>query len=209
MPRLFFDIFAAGYAEVWLKPGQKTFGGHPFNLPWREQQGNLVLLQEPEFLGYYYLVLTPEELGGYVSWQSIPLVLLKGLLNGETKPAGVAIMAAADGIITYKIPKFKDVVNIPDDFASYLRSIGSIDEMVSMGIMTQKIANIAKSESAELEVERKASLLERRGGNSKKARAFQLFSQGKGPSSPEVKALGLHKSTRFKYYNQYLAVRKP
>ena len=77
-----------------------------------------------------------------------------------------------------------------------------------MGIMTQKIASIAKSELAELEVEQKASLSEERGRSSKKARAFQLFSQGKGPSSPEVKALGLHKCTRFKYYNQYLAVHK-
>jgi hypothetical protein len=117
--------------------------------------------------------------------------------------------AATDGMITYKIPKFKEEVNILDNFAGYLRSIGSIDEMVSMGIMTQKVASIAKSESGELEVEQKASLSKEKGGDSKKARAFQLFGQGKGPSSPEVKTLGLHKSTRFKYYNQYLAVHKP
>jgi len=61
--------------------------------------------------------------------------------------------------------------------------------------------------SGELEVE-KASPSEEKERDSKKARAFQLFSQGKGPSSPEVKALELHKSTRFKYYNQYRAVHK-
>ena len=154
------------------KPGQKNFGDYVFNLPWREEKGYSVVLQKPEFLGYHYLLLTPKDLGGYSFWQNIPLVLLKGLLNGETKPNGTTISAATGSMITYKIPKFKEVVNIPDDFAGYLRSIGSIDEMVSMGIMTQKIASIAKSESAELEVEQKASLSEERGRNCKKARAF-------------------------------------
>jgi hypothetical protein len=204
-----FDVFAVVETRVWLKPGQKNFGDYIFKLPWREENNCSVLLQEPEFLGYDYLVLAPEDLGGYVFWESIPLVLLKGLLNGETKTSGFTITAAADGMITYKIPQFKEVVNIPDDFAGYLRSIGSIDEMVSMGILTQKIAGIVKSESGKPEVEQKASLSEEKGRDSKKARAFQLFSQGKGPSSPEVKALELHKSTRFKYYNQYRAVHKP
>lgn len=204
-----FDIFAAAYAEVWLKPGEKTFGGYIFNLPRREEKGYSVILQEPEFLGYYYTVLLPEDLGGYVFWQSISLVLLRGLLSGETKPNGTTISAASDGMITYKIQRFKEEVTIPDSFAGYLRNIGSIDEMVSMGIMTDKVADIVKSESGELEVEQKASLSEEKGRDSKKARAFQLFSQGKGPSRPEVKTLGLHKSTRFKYYNQYLTVHKP
>ena len=201
-----FDIFATAYAEIWLKPVQKTFGGYIFNLLWREEKGCSVILQEPELLGYYNTVLAPEDLGGYVFWESIPLVLLRGLLNGETKPAGTTISAASDGMITYKIQKFKGEVTILDSFAGYLRSIGSIDEMVSMGIMTDKVADIVKSESGELEVEQKASLSEEKRGHSKKARAFQLFSQDKGPSSPEVKALELHKSTRFKYYNQYRAV---
>jgi len=205
----YFDVFAAAYAEVWLKPGEKTFGAYVFNLPWREEKGYSVVLQEPEFLGYYYAVLLPEDLGGHVFWQSIPLVLIKGLLSGETKPNGATISAASDGMITYKIPKFIKEVTIPDSFAGYLKSIGSIDEMVSMGIMTDKVTDIVKSESGELEVEQKPSLSEEKGRDSKKARAFQLFDQGKGPSSPEVKALGLHKSNRFRYYNQYLAVHKP
>ncbi|GAI81274.1 unnamed protein product, partial [marine sediment metagenome] len=100
-------------------------------------------------------------------------------------------------------------VAIPDNFADYLRSIGSMDEMVSLGIMTRKVASIAKGESAKLAVEGKTSPSEEKAGDSKKARAFQLFSRGKGPSSAEVKALDLHKSTRFKYYNQYLSVHKP
>ena len=206
-----FDIFGVAYAEVWLKPGEKTFGSYAFNLPWRNEKGYPVPLKEPEFLGYYYLVLTPEDLGGYVFWQSIPLLLLRGLLSGETKPNGTTISATSDGMITYKIPKFKEQVTIPDSFASYLRNIGNIDEMVSMGIMTGKVASVAKSELGELKIEHEALALEEKtkGKDTKKAKAFQLFSEGKGPTSPEVKTLGLHKSTRFKYYNQYLAVHKP
>lgn len=200
-----FDVFAVVETMVWLKPRQKSFSDYVFKLPWRDEKSYSVLLQEPEFLGYHYLMLSPDELGGYNFWKTVPLVLLKGLLNGETKPGGFTITAAAGGMITYKIPKFKDEVNIPDDFAGYLRSIGSIDEMVGMGIMTQKIANIAKSESGELNVEQKASFSEEKRIDSKKAKAFRLFGQGKGPSSREVKSLGLHKSTRFKYYNQYMA----
>lgn len=204
-----FDIFATACAEIWLKPGEKIFSGYAFNLPVMEGRSGSTPLEKPKFLGYYYTVLLPEDLGGYVFWQSITLALLRGLLSGEIKPNGTTISAVSDGMIIYKIPKLKEEVTIPDSFAGYLRSIGSIDEMVSMGIMTDKVADIAKSESCELEVEQKASLSEEKGRDSKKARAFQLFSQGKGPSSPEVKTLGLHKSTRFKYYNQYLTVHKP
>ncbi len=185
-----------------LKPGQKTFGGYPFNLLWREQQGNLVLLQEQEFLGYHYLVLTPKELGGYVFWESIPLVLLKRLLNGEIKPAGVTVSVVSNGTITYKIPKFKQEVTIPDSFASYLRSIGSIDQMVSMGIITEKIAGIVKSELGE----QKALLLEdnkMKRKDTKKAQAFELFNEGKRPSDSEVKSLGIKPNSAYRYYQQW------
>jgi hypothetical protein len=156
-------------------------------------------------------VLTPKDLDGYSFWQSIPLVLLKGLLNGETKPNGTTISAASDGMITYKIPKFKEEVTIPDSFAGYLKNIGNIDQMVSIGIITEKVGSIVKSELGEVETEHEASPLEDRikRKGTKKVKAFQLFSEGKGPTSPEVKALAMHKSTRFKYYNQYLAVHKP
>lgn len=205
-----FDVFAVLEVRVWLKPGQKNFGDYVFNLPWREEKGYSVPLQEPEFLGYNYLALTPEDLGGY-SWQSIPLVLLKGLLNGEIKPNGTTISAATDSRITYKIPGFKDGVDIPGKFAVYLKNIGNIDQMVSMGIITEKVGGIVKNELSELEAEQEALALEEktRGKDTKKAKAFQLFSEEKDPTSPEVKALGMHKSTRFKYYNQYVAEYKP
>ena len=200
-----FDVFAIVEVRVWFKPGQKKFGDYVFNLPWREGEGYPVVLQEPEFLGYHYLVFTPKDLGGYSFWQSIPLVLLKGLLSGETKPNGITISAASDGMITYKIPKFKEEVNIPDNFASYLRSIGSIDEMVNMGIVTEKVASVAKSELGELKVEQQVLPSEGKTirKDSKKARAFVLFSQGRRPSDPEVQALGVKPETTYRYHQEW------
>jgi len=200
-----FDVFAIVEVRVWLKPGQKKFGDYVFNLPWREGKGYPVVLQEPEFLGYHYLVLIPKDLGGYSFWQSIPLVLLRGLLNGETKPNGTTISAASNSMITYKIPEFKEEVDIPDNFASYLRSIGSIDEMSNMGIVTEKVASVAKSELGELKVEQQVLSL---GGktirkDSKKARAFALFSQGRRPSDPEVQALGVKPETTYRYHQEW------
>jgi hypothetical protein len=205
-----FDIFSVAYAGIWLKPGEHTFGNYVYNLPWRYEKGCPVPLNEPEFIGYYYLVLTPEDLGGYVFWQSIPLNLLKGLLRGETKPSGATISVASDDVTAYKVPKFKEEVTIPDSFASYLRNIGSIEGMVSMDILTEKVSGIVNSELDKLKIEHEAAGLEGKvkGKDTKKEKAFQLFSEAKGPSDPEVKALGLHKSTRFKYFNQYQALHK-
>ena len=43
----------------------------------------------------------------------------------------------------------------------------------------------------------------------KKAKAYELFGEGKIPTSPEMKALGLHKSTRHKYFNAWIAAGRP
>ncbi|MFC1994919.1 hypothetical protein ACFLVK_00740 [Chloroflexota bacterium] len=205
-----FDVFAVVEVRVCLKPGQKTFGDYLFNLPWREEKGNHVPLKQPEFLGYHYLVLTPQDLG-HSFWQSIPLALLVWLFQGGTKPPGITISKASDDSTTYRVQRFKGEVDIPDKFAGYLKTIGSVDGIVSTGIITEKVGGIVKNELAELKKECQPLALELKikGKDTMKAKAFQLFSQGKGPTSPEVKALGMHKSTRFKYYSQYVAEYKP
>ena len=205
-----FDVYAVVEIRVWLKPGQKSFGDYLFNLPWREEQGHSVLLKQPEFIGYHYFILTPQNLG-HSFWQSIPLALLVWLFEGGTKPPGITISQASDYSNTYRVQKFKSDVDIPDKFARYLKNMGSIDGMASAGIITEKVSGIVKSELAELKIEREPLALEfkTKGKDTKKAKATQLFRQGKTPTSPEVKALGLHKSTRYKYYNQYLAEHKP
>jgi hypothetical protein len=173
-----FDTYAVIRAEIWIKPVEKIFGDYTYYLPVSEGNGGNVPLKAPQFIGYYYLILNPSDFGDYIFWQSIPLVLLKALLSGETKPAGVT---------------------------SYLGSIGSIDGMINMGIMTEKIANFAKNELSELKVEHKASPLkdkvERK--DTKKAKAFRLFDEGKIPSDGEVKALKIKPKTSYNYYQEW------
>ena len=154
-----FDVFVVVETRVWLKPGQKTFGGYAFNLPWREEKGYSVLLQEPEFLGYDYIVLTPEDLGGYVPWENIPLVLIKGLMNGELQPAGTTVLAASEARTTYKIKGFEGEATIPDSFANYLKEIGGIDQMVSIGIIGKKVANVIEKTFTQPETKEKTPLL--------------------------------------------------
>lgn len=180
-----FEVFAVVETRVWFKPESKNFG-----------------LKEPEFLGYDYFLLRPEDLGGYSFWQVIPLVLLKGLLNGETKPNGTIISAASDDSTTYKIPKFKEEVDIPDKFADYLKNIGSFDGMLNMGIMNEKVGSVVRS----LDGQKLESSEELKPLKSKKAKAFLLFSQGKRPSDAEVKNLGIKPNSLYRYYQDWKKV---
>jgi len=201
-----FNIYAVVETEVWIKPGVKNIDGYIFNLPWREEKGYSVILQEPEFMGYSYNILRPEDFGGYVYWQSIPLILLHGLLRGDNKPDGVTIVATSEGTIDYRIKNFRDEVAILESFAVFLKDIGSIGEMVNLGIITESVADIIRGQPEGLKPETVLPIS--RHGDTMKANAFYLFSQGKNPSSPELKALGMHKSTRFKYYTQFREINR-
>jgi hypothetical protein len=202
-----FDIFAAAYAEVWLRPGNISFDGYEFLLPWMKDKNGLPILEmeKPKFLGYYYLILRPEDLGGYVFWESIPLVLLKGLLNGEAKPDGSTILAATDSVITYRVQGLEEEVEVPDKFAEYLKSIGSMGKMINMGVMTEKVGNVVKVAVGELEVKRKIPPAREKAGrrDSIKEKAFRLFDGGKRPGDPEVKALGIKPNTAYRYYQDW------
>jgi hypothetical protein len=199
------DIFAAAYAEVWLRPGNISFDGYEFRLPWIKDKNGLPLLEKPKFLGYHYLILSPEELGGYVFWESIPLVLLKGLLNGEARPGGSTISAATDGVVTYRVQGLEEELEVPDKFAEYLKSIGSMDKMIDMGIMTERVGNIVKAAVGELEAKRKIPPATEKAGrrDSIKEKAFRLFDGGKRPGDPEVKALGIKPNTAYRYYQDW------
>ena len=200
-----FNIFAAAYAEVWLKPEKKNFNGYDFPLPRIEEKNSVVLLEKPRFLAYYYLILAPEDLGGYVFWESIPLVLLKGLLNGEARPDGCTISAASDSVTTYRVQGFEEEVDVPDRFVEYLKNIGSIDKMVDMGVMTEKVGNIVKAALGELQVKRIIPPVREKAGrrDSMKGRAFRLFDEGKRPGDPEVKALGIKPNSAYRYYQDW------
>lgn len=204
-----FDIFAAIGAEVWLKPGKKSFDGFEFSLPSIEGKNGLSLLKSPRFLGYYYSSSGPEELSAHVFWKGIPLVLLKGLLNGEIRPEGTTISAASDEGITYRIPKVESEITIPNAFADYLRAISTIDQMVSMNILTKRVASIVKSELNEITQERDVSSSEERvkRHDTKKTRVCQLFDRGKRPGDPQVKAFGIKPNTAYRYYQDWKKTR--
>jgi hypothetical protein len=200
-----FDVFAVAYAEAWLRPANIRLDEYEFLLPWMTDNNGLPLLKKPKLLGYYHLVLTPEELHGHVFWRSIPLILLNGLLDGETKTDGCTISAASDSVTSYRVQGFEKAVDVPDQFAEYLKSIGSIDEMIAVGIMTKKVGKIVKAALGEVEAQRQTSptgaKAARRG--SMKARAFHLFDQDKRPSDAEVRALGIKPDTAYRYYQEW------
>ncbi|MFC1846451.1 hypothetical protein ACFLYS_00120 [Chloroflexota bacterium] len=87
--------------------------------------------------------------------------------------------------------------------------------MIEVGVISEKIADIATRKLEQIATERKAinqqntQRVYTSGKTTKKAMAYQLFKEGKMSSSPEVRVLGLHKSTRCKYYRQWEADGKP
>ena len=77
--------------------------------------------------------------------------------------------------------------------------------MVSMKILTEKIVSIVKAELNGLKIGQ--DLLPVKGkvrrGDTKKAKAFDLFNQGKRPGNPEVKFLGIKPQTVYRYYQEW------
>lgn len=200
-----FEVFTAANAEVWIKPAKKSFGDYEFAMPQLAEKSCLVPLQKPRLLGYHLSILRPEDLGGYVFWRSIPLILLGGLLCGQTKLEGTTISAASDEATTYRIPGVEHEITIPNTFADYLRTIGTIDKMVNMNILTEKVASIVKSEFNELKQECQVPSSKRsmRRRDTKKAKVYQLFDKGRRPSDPEVKALGIKPSSAYRYFQAW------
>ncbi len=144
-----FDTEVVVEAEIWLKPGQKTFGDYVSDLPVIEENNHSASLQEPKFLGYYYIHVAASKLPS-TFWQRIPLLLIAGLTGGETEPPGVAILEASQSMTIYRIKNFKKEVIIPTIFSDFLKTAGGIDGMVTMGIVTQEVASIVRRKLAEV-----------------------------------------------------------
>ena len=200
-----FGIFAAICIEIWLRPGKKSFDGFEFPLPYVEGKNGLSLLDSPKFLGYYYCIFKPEELKAHLFWKRIPLVILNGLFNGETRPEGTTISAASDEGITYRVPKLEDEITIPTAFAAYLRGVGTIDEMVSMHILAGTVADIVKSELIGPTKTCEASSSKKRVArqDTKKAMLNPLFDRGKRPGDPEVRSLNIKPNTVYRYFQHW------
>jgi len=82
--------------------------------------------------------------------------------------------------------------------------------MVNIGIITEKVAGIVKAELSKLKVECKA--LTKEGipieKESRKAKAFQLFGDGRRPSDPEVKSLGFKPNSAYRYFQAWKQAQK-
>lgn len=145
----YFDIFSVVEVNMWVKPGKKSFNDYIFNLPWLEEHNCVVRLDEPKLLGYRYLLFTPHNLGS-VFWQTIPLILVSGLANGDMEPAGTTILEASEAGSVYSIEGLEGNVTIPESFADYLREMGGIDGMAVIGILSERVANIARNKLVQL-----------------------------------------------------------
>ena len=187
----------------YFKAGTYNYSGFTLKLPEEERLGE-VIIQKKNY-----------EPAGELS---VPISLLCLLISDQLEAQDIEVTSICDNYTVYRVRGFKGEVAIHDDFRRFLRDIchenGLVKGLLAWGLIDKQIAEIVETkmnELGQLQAEQKPSPFEdniKRKGT-KKARAFQLFSEGKGPDSPEVKALGMHKSTRYKYYKQYLATRKP
>jgi hypothetical protein len=161
-----FFVFVIIEAEFWLNPGEVLIDGYKFMMPQEEQtvripEGKVVgsyfvQLTKPELLGYNYRLLTSEELSidelHYYSWQTIPCVLILGLLEGNLEPEGSTITAAHEGWTHYRVGDFDEELRIPDSFAQYLKDIGSWDSLADRGIISSKLVITIKKAIERLKV---------------------------------------------------------
>jgi len=133
-------------------------------------------LREPKLLGFYYITITPSKPH---FWQSVPLTILYALMAGKFKASGTTIIHRSKGETIYKVKKFDDdICEIPISVESYWHSLGSIDKMKELGIINERTTEM-------LEFPQPIS-------NNHK--------QGKRPSDPEVKALGIKATSAYRYY---------
>jgi hypothetical protein len=166
-----FDVNLAIRAELWLKPGKVIIDGYEFDQPLVQQPvkmrvGEKIVdltsyiapLRKPLFLGYYSRVLSTDELTpdglGYQFWQTVPCVLVQGLLEGNSEPEGSTITAAYEGWTDYRIDDFDEELKIPDSFAQYLKDIGSWDSLADRGIINSKLVITIKKAIERLKVDK-------------------------------------------------------
>ncbi len=192
-----FPVFVVTEIEYWLKSAQVSFGNWDFTIP---------TLEKTELLGYAYKLFTSDDLNaaGYYFWQTIPCILIEGLLQGNIEPQGTRITEVSENSTSYEINGFDEEISIPDTFSKYLKAIGSWQGLTEEGIINSKVAEVVaramERSTKELSSPETPKL------SSKKARAFQLFNGGKRPGDPKVKSLGIKPETAYRYYQDWKKV---
>jgi hypothetical protein len=145
-----FEIEAVVESKIQLSPLSKVFGDYRLTLPVLNDGSDWIELQVPVGLGVYYQYFSSAELPT-IPWQTIPLTLLTSLIRGETEPPGVTILEASQSTVIYRIKDFTKEVIIPAIFADFLKTAGTIDGMVSVGIVTQEVGSIVQRKLTEVE----------------------------------------------------------
>jgi len=181
----YFDVFAVVTITVSAQAGYKVFNGHKFTL--------LTNLREPKLLGFYQITVTPNEPH---FWQSIPLTILRALIDGNLQPPGTTILQRTDQLTVYEVKNFEDdTCEIPISFERYCRSLGTIEKMKEVQIIKERTTEI-------LEPIRPISINHKE-IKSKKAQAFALFRKGKRPGDSEVKTLGIKPESAYRYFQDW------
>ncbi|MFC1871415.1 hypothetical protein ACFLYF_03335, partial [Chloroflexota bacterium] len=180
----YFDVFSVVTITVSAQAGQKVFNGYRFNF--------LTNLREPKLLGYYQITITPNKPH---FWQSVPISIIRALIDGNLEPPTTTILERTDHLTVYKVKNFEEnICEIPISFERYCRSLGSFEKMRELGIIKERTAEI---------LELPQPIINHKESKSKKARAFELYSEGKRPSSPEVKSLGIKPESAYRYYQDW------
>ena len=195
VPSLNFNmrLYIVPEIEYWLKSAQVSFGNWNFTMP---------TLEKPELLGYAYKLFTSDDLNaaGYYFWQTIPCVLIQGLLQGNIEPQGTRITEVSQSSTSYEINGFDEEISIPDTFSKYLKAIGSWQGLMGKGIISSKVGEVVASAMERSTKELSSPETPKLSKGTKKARAFQLFDEGKRPGDPKVKSLGIKPETAYRYY---------
>jgi hypothetical protein len=147
----YFKVEAVVESQIQLIPCQRVFRGYRFNLPVINNEGYRAILQKPKFLGYLYQHFSPIELPS-IPWQTIPLDLLTGLMQGEIVPQGTKVIEASEVEVIYEVDKFDDLVDVPASFQACLGEMQGFEGMVTAGVISNQTFRIIREQTTELSV---------------------------------------------------------
>ena len=180
----YFDVFVVVTITISAQAGQKVLNGYRFNF--------FTNLQEPKLLGFYQITIIPDEPH---FWQSVPVSIIRRLIDGNLQPPNTTILQRTEQLTVYEVKKFEeDICKIPISFERYGHSLGSVKKMEDLGIITKRTAEI---------LEFPQPIINQKESKSKKTQAFQLYNEGKKPSDPEVKSLGIKPESAYRYYQNW------
>ena len=124
------------------------------------------------------------------------LIILDALMDGNLQPPGTTILQRTDKLTVYEVNKFEDdICEIPISLERWCRNSGSMEKL--------KEATVIDGRTAEILEPLRPISINHKESKGKKAKAFQLFSEGKRPGDSEVKSLGSKPNSAYRYYQHW------